>query len=145
MDQLYSYFGNRTFTLTSLYTSNANLCNGQEWHAAAGASSRLLTVAKTINGKLIGAYQSLACPEHHTLLNETGLIDPNSFIFSLTEDEVFAAQPRSFFQRAHLTCPNVKNWLQTWTGALTFSVSQQQCVGYYTPDSNLFDNELTRP
>lgn len=87
--QLEGFFGNKTFKLTRLYASEGDKCDPKQFHSAVDTKAPLITVLKTVNGKLLGGYSSTAWnpidtyPQHEVLYT----VDPNAFLFSLTHNK----------------------------------------------------------
>lgn len=81
LSTLEGFFGNRTFSLNSVYKSNGRFCNGAAWKKNVTGKTNLLTVTKTIYGKVQGAFSSVAIDNFNSyhFIN-----DPNAQIFSLS-------------------------------------------------------------
>lgn len=142
LQQIESFFGNKSFSLTRLYASDGNKCNAATWHSAVDTKSQVLTVAKTASGKIIGGYSSLAWRSVSSYSSLTYINDPTAFLFSLTLNKAFNVQS-GYTDKAISVRPGQLYTLNDWgyeSLHLRSSIDSGysgQCQGYsnvnYTP------------
>jgi len=145
LNQFENFFGNRAFNLTRLYASAGKTCNALAWHRAVDGKFNTLTVAKTVQGKVIGGYFSQSwnsVPTYSTLFKFN---DVKAFIFSLTENISFNNNPG---YQAGSVRPGQAYTLVDWAyEVLHLRASEDSasvCRGYYNQNySPAFKSTLT--